>query len=376
MIEIKKEGIILKPSNIKPTSTEFQVIATINPGAIRLPNNDILLYVRVIEKLIKDQDEKYYYAPRMTGEESFKLILDKFDKKKIAVKNPLDFVLKDETKRLTYISHFRRIILDKNGFKIKSIDKKPCFYGLAWDSELGVEDPRITKIGKLYLMTYVGLSRSANVSTYLAISKDCKKWYRRGIIFQEQNKDVVILPELINKNYIALNRPEGSFQFSQPHIWISYSNDLEKWGKSKPIELSKKGEWDSDRVGAGPPPIKTKEGWLLIYHGVKENTQRATTLMKKIKFLFGKREKRLSYDVGAALLEYNNPHKIIFKSKNPIILPIKKYEKGTFENKDVVFPTGLIEDLNKKDLLIYSGGGDIVTTVKKVSLKKILDTLE
>ena len=71
----------------------------------------------------------------------------------------------------------------------------------------------------------------------------------------------------------------------------------------------------------------------------------------------------------------NNPAKIIAKSKNPIITPIKKYERGTFEKKDVVFPTGIIQDLNQKDLLIYSGGGDIVTTVKKVSLSELLKNL-
>src|SRR3989338_4144093 len=152
MIKTKKEKLLIKPKDIKPSSKDFQVIGTINPGAIRLPNNNILLYIRIIEKLIKDEDEKYYYSPRMIGEDSFKLVIDKFKKGLIEIKNPLDFIFKDGTKRLTFISHFRRVILDKNGFKIKSIDKKPYFYGLAYDSELGVEDPRITKIGNLYLM--------------------------------------------------------------------------------------------------------------------------------------------------------------------------------------------------------------------------------
>ena len=376
MIEIKEERVIIKPSNIGASSSEFKVLAVINPAAIRLPNKDIILYIRVIEKLIKTEDDRYYYAPRMIGESSFNITIDKFEKKTVSEKNPLDIVFKDGTKRLTFISHFRRVILDKTGLKIKSIDKRPSFYGLSWDSELGVEDPRITKIGKLYLMTYVGLSKSANVSTYLAVSSDCKNWYRRGIIFQEQNKDVVIFPELVNKKYLALNRPEGTFQFSQPHIWLSYSGDLEEWGKAIPIDLAKKGEWDADRVGAGPPPLKTSKGWLVIYHGVKEYSQRANTLIKKIKAIFGKREKRLSYNVGAVLLDLNRPNKIISKSKNPIILPINKYEKGTFEKKDVVFPTGIIEDLNKKDILLYSGGGDIVTTIKKVSLEDIMSKLE
>lgn len=375
MIKTKKEKLLIKPKDIKSSSKELEIIGTINPGAIRLPNGNIILYVRVVEKLIKDNDENYVYSPRMIGEDKYQLILDKFDKKLVKYKNPLDFVLKDETKRLTYISHLRRIILDSGGFKIISIDKKPSFYGLSWDGELGIEDSRIVKINNLYIMTYVTLSRETNVSTSIAISNDCKNWYRRGIIFEEQNKDVVIFPELINKNYLAFNRPEGSFGFSSPHLWMSYSKNLEDWGRSKPFILSEKG-WDSGRVGAGPPPIKTKEGWLLIYHGVKERSAIDNSIIGRIKRLLGIKNKRLVYNAGAILLDIENPAKILAKTKNPIILPNKKYEKGTFENKDVVFPTGLIEDTNKKDLLIYSGGGDIVTSVKKITLRDILNRME
>ena len=74
MIKTKKEKLLIKPKDIKPSSKDFQVIGTINPGAIRLPNNNILLYIRIIEKLIKDQDENFYYSPRMIGEDSFKLV--------------------------------------------------------------------------------------------------------------------------------------------------------------------------------------------------------------------------------------------------------------------------------------------------------------
>ena len=83
-----------------------------------------------------------------------------------------------------------------------------------------------------------------------------------------------------------------------------------------------------------------------------------------------------TYSVGAALLDLINPEKVIAKSKNPIIVPKKDYERGTFENKRVVFPTGLVVDENGKDLLIFSGGGDVVTTVKKVSLNEIMKSLK
>ena len=83
--------------------------------------------------------------------------------------------------------------------------------------------------------------------------------------------------------------------------------------------------------------------------------------------LLGKETKTFSYNIGVALLDLNNPEKILAKTKSPLILPNKKYERGTLEKKDVVFTTGIVIDKNNKDLLLYSGGGDIVTTIKKVS---------
>lgn len=374
MIPIEKEAVLIKPKDIRPSSKELEVIAAINPGAIRLPNKDILLYVRIIEKLIKDQDEKYYYSPRMIGKDSFEIAVDKFPKALIKEKNPLDFIFNDGAKRLTFISHLRKVILDPSGLKIKSIENKPAFYGLKWDSELGVEDPRIIRIKDLYIMTYVGLSKSENISTYIAISKDCKNWFRRGIIFEEQNKDVVIFPEIIKDRYFAFNRPEGNFEFSPPHIWISSSSDLESWGRSYSLKLLRN-KWDSGRLGAGPPPLKTDKGWIFIYHAVQEKEENPKTLIKKLKKFFSNKKVKITYLVGVALLDLENPRKIIAKAKNPIIIPVKKYEKKSLEDKDVVFPTGIVADLNGKDLLIYSGGGDAVTTVKKIALKEIFDSM-
>ena len=371
MVKIKKEKVIIRPQDIKPTSKQLQVVGTFNPGATRLPNWDIVLYVRVAEKLIKTEDKNYCYAPRCEGKNKCELKIDKFDKKDIESNSYFDCVFKDGTKRLTFISHLRRVILDKTGFKIKSIDKNPTIQGITTDGELGVEDPRITKIGNKYIMTYVTLSRQGNISTSYAISKDGINWKRKGIIFREQNKDVVIFPEKIGRKYLAFNRPEGNFEFSPPHIWISDSPDMIHWGHPKPIQLSKKGTWDYSRIGAGPPPIKTDKGWLLIYHGVKEKKKYNNFLAR----FFGFTKEYSVYNAGAALFNLKNPSKLIAKTSKPIILPTNEHEKKGFVN-NVVFPTGLILDENKKDVLIYSGGGDSVVTVKKIALKDIMDSLE
>ena len=292
-------------------------------------------------------------------------------------KSEMDFVFKDGTKRLTYISHFRRVVLDRTGFKVKSIEKTPSFQGLTNDGEYGIEDPRITKFGDGYLMTYVALSNEGNVSTNLAVSNDCLNWERRGIIFRMQNKDVVIFPEKINNHYVAFNRPEGNFQFSPPKIWISYSEDLKLWGNSRPVVLSTKGHWDYARVGAGAPPIKTEKGWLLIYHGVTEHHKKPKGVEEFMKNLIGKsgEEFHTTYSIGVALFDLNDPGKLIAKSPHPIIFPMKKYEREGFVD-NVVFTTGLVKDENGKDLLFYSGGADRVVTVKKIAFKDVMSSLE
>jgi beta-1,2-mannobiose phosphorylase / 1,2-beta-oligomannan phosphorylase len=373
MIEVKKERVLLEPKDFVPSSDLFEVIGVINPAAIRVDSGEIVLYVRVIERLKKSQDENFQYSPRMIGKEKFEIVIDRFSRKEAVYSSDLEFSFADGTKRLKFISHFRRVVLSQDGFRVKKIEQKPSFFGLGWDGELGVEDARITKINELYVMTYVALSSAGNITTNLAVSNDCLNWYRRGIIFSHQNKDVVIFPERINHQYLALNRPEGDFEFSLPHVLISYSENLEFWGKPGSLKLSKKKSWDSGKVGAGPPPIKTKKGWLFIYHGViDKKISSGNIIVDDIRKLLGYGENiRNIYCAGAALLDFNNPRKVLARVPRPFLVPHKKYERGTFETKDVVFPTGLVLDRNEEDILLFSGGGDVVTTVKKISLKEI-----
>lgn len=377
MLKIFTDKILLKPFDIRPSLKEFEVLGVLNPGATRLSDGRIILYVRVIERLIKFEDEKYYYSPRYVGEDKFKVIIDRFEKNKIASSNDFGFDFKDGTKRLTYVSHFRKVILEKSGLKIISIDQKPSFYGLKWDAELGVEDARLTKVGDTYFMTYVGLSRKENVSTYLAISKDCFNWYRRGIIFEEQNKDAVIFPEKIKGRYVAFDRPEGSFEFTSPHVWVAYSSDGEYWGKLKSVSFFKKGEVVF-RSGSGPPPIKTDKGWLLFFHAITR--QKKKGFMIKLKRFFGIKvdDSNLDYStedcysVWAALFDLNVPSKLLFRSKGALLSPNKKREIS-FEGKKVIFPTGIVQD--KDYVLLYCGLGDRYVGVKKIKLKDVFDSL-
>jgi len=341
----------------RPSFEDWKINGVLNPGGIRLKNGRILLLVRIAEAPIRKKRGDFK-CPIVVSKEEYEKVKKGLGKKRMILEEGNIVYLKDEECKLPDISHFRRVILDKSGFKVLEIENVPFFTGIPDKSEYGVEDARITKIGGRYYMTYVAVSNMGGISSALASSSNLKKWKRLGVIFQEQNKDVVLFSEKINGKYIAFNRPETTL-LSKPGIWISYSKDLIHWGKEKGLLRPRRKSWESIRNGAGPAPLKIKKGWLLIYHGVS------------------RRAGKQIYSAGAALLDLKNPERIIARTPidKPLFKPVKSYEKSGFIN-NVVFPTVLINDLDKRNLLIYSGGGDSVISVRKISLKEVLRSLE
>lgn len=349
------DRVLIEPKDIQPSFKNWKVLGTFNPAAVRLKNRKIALMVRVAEEGGR-MHGKAMHCPIIISEKEYKVDYQKIDMPQVAKKGKSLIYLKEGTCRLMHISHFRRAILSEDGFDVEEIDDKPSFIGRANDGDLGVEDPRIVKIGNNYLMIYVSVSVNTGVSTSLAVSRDCKRWQRKGIIFRETNKDVVIFPEKVKGRYIALHRPQGFYIMSRPSIWISHSPDLIYWGKETSIIKPRENSWDSGKIGSGAPPIKTKKGWLMIYHGADDKKR---------------------YYAGAVLLDLKNPEKIIARSppNKPLIKPVKSYEKKGFTD-NVIFPTGAVPSLDGKDLLIYSGGADKVVSVKKISFKEIFKSMK
>jgi predicted GH43/DUF377 family glycosyl hydrolase len=153
--------------------------------------------------------------------------------------------------------------------------------------------------------------------------------------------------------YFSLQRPSSwigsSYGIGKPSIWLGESSStLTKFDKYT-ILLEPKEEWEALKVGAGTPPIRTNRGWLIIYHGVSAN---------KV------------YSAGAAILDLEDPTKILGRTKNPILEPKENYEKyGDVDN--VVFPSGacVIDGL----LYVYYGGADKVCCLATAELDRILD---
>lgn len=339
---VKKEKLLLVPDSFKPSSSSRVVEGVMNPAAIRLPNKKILLYVRVAESYPNKKPE--------------------ISKEKESPLGANIIQLKKGICSLKTISHFRKVILSEGGFRVEKIYQKPEFYEKKKDKDnlfYGSEDPRIVKIGRKYLMTYVLVSEKEGICTHLAISRNLKSWKKLGIIFREQNKDAFLFPEKIKGKYVALHRPEGFLGLSKPSIWISYSPNLVHWGEEKVIMSPRENSWEEKRIGGGAPPIKTKKGWLLIYHGVKHD-----------------KNGQVYYSAGAALLDLRNPSKVIARSpkNNPLFHPTQNYEQKGF-TKNVIFPTGVVPTLDKKNLLIFSGGADSTVSVKMISFKEIFSNM-
>ncbi|MBS3093228.1 hypothetical protein J4456_01455 [Candidatus Pacearchaeota archaeon] len=350
--------LLLIRDNIKPTFKNWKVTGVFNPGAIWLPNKKIMLMARIAEK-VKERVNGPELSPIIISKKDYEVHYKKIFKKRIVMKKGEITYLKGGVVRLATMSHLRRVILSEDGFYIEEMEEKPTYVGVPGDGDFGVEDPRIVKIGNRYLMTYVSVCLHEGVCTSLAISHDGKHWDRKGIIFRQHNKDVVLFPDKINNRYVALHRPEGTMDFSKKSIWIYYSKDLMYWGREKSILMSRSDSWGESWVGSGVPPIKISKGWLLIYHGVKA---------------FGNYN---VYSVGAALLDLNNPERVLARTPRtrPLIRPTEEYEKKGHISF-VVFPTGAVPTTDGEHVLLYCGGSDSVITVKKLSIKEVLESLE
>jgi len=256
----------------------------------------------------------------------------------------------------------------------------------------GVEDARITRDGDDFLVTYAavtvvpgpayeeidffhrttadpfitrpGIPPMGPSYTGLLRSKDLKAFSVEGIVTPEgiDDRDGILFPEKIGGRYVLLHRPTSwvgkEYGTGKPAIWIAYSDDLKTWdygkGSAGLLMTAREGvAWEEAKVGGGPPPVKTKDGWLMIYHGVDE---------------------KYVYRVGAALLDLNDPKKVIGRTRDFLMEPEMDWEiVGVIPN--VVFPTAALS-LDGKELLVYYGGADRVVGLATADLDRILDLLK
>ena len=343
---------LISPEDIIPSRDDFEVIGVFNPGAIRV-KDEIYLLLRVAER--PKRDAKVIHIPVLAPNgtpEKYPIRRITFNVGDPSIDSSDPRVLLHHGKIfITSISHFR-LARSTDGCHF-TIDTKPTIFPEGEYEEYGIEDPRIMEIDGVYYITYSAVS-SAGICTGLISTKNWKTFKRMGNIFHPTNKDCAFFPEKIKGNYIAFHRPD-TVPFNKPSIWLAKSKDLIHWGEHEKLISPRDGYWDSERIGAGAPPLKTSKGWLEIYHGVSE---------------------KYGYALGALLLDLENPSRIIARSKTPIVEPKESYEKkGFFQN--TIFTDGFVRKSGDPDkLLLYYGAADKNICMQEISLKDILASLK
>jgi len=226
------------------------------------------------------------------------------------------------------------------------------------EAVFGLEDPRIVWIEarQEYIIAcvsfFVGVAGEPPGISLIG-TKDFLNFERLGRQLIPPNKDASLFPKTFKGYYALINRPivEG-----RADIWVSFSKDLDFWGKDRVLIPARHRTWDADRVGLGPPPIETPDGWLIIYHGVR-NTASGTI-----------------YRVGLALLDPETLE-VIRRSRDWVFGPKESYER-VGDVDDIVFPCGAVIDEKTNELLVYYGAADSVVALAIANLNDVLDYLK
>jgi predicted GH43/DUF377 family glycosyl hydrolase len=233
------------------------------------------------------------------------------------------------------------------------VSEKPCLtpedHGEYFKyAEWGIEDPRITQIESKFYITYTGYSVYMPL-VMLAETEDFKSFKIIGPISEPSNKDSALFPEKINGSYWRVDRPAAELKRD---IWLCESPDLIHWGKYKILASPIHGTWEHDKIGNSGTPVKTKEGWLMLYHGVRG---------------FGI---TTTYRLGALLMDLEKPWVVIGRTTEPILSPELEYERvGDVMN--VIFANGLIVEADG-NVKIYYSGADTNICVADTSIEYLL----
>jgi predicted GH43/DUF377 family glycosyl hydrolase len=350
MVSRISTNLLLRPEDVPPSRDDWEVIGTFNPGAVRV-GDDVIILVRVAERP-RERRAGWTALPRWQSGEG--LVVDWVRHEELEFLDPRVVRRSDGLVRLTFVSHLR-IATSRDG---KSIDEvgPPALVPEATEEEFGVEDPRITPLDGRYYITYVAVSRHG-AATALASTTDFKSFQRHGTIFCTENKDVVLFPERVADQYVALHRPVGGTPFTVPQMWIARSPDLLHWGQHGYLYGGQR-EWETGRVGAGTPPVATKEGWLEIYHG-----NHRPTVAGEVGAYFG----------ATMLLARDDPSQVLATGREAVLTPSLEFEREGFV-ANVVFPTAVVE--NDDRLLVYYGASDKYSAVVELDRAEVMTTLE
>lgn len=335
---------ILSPRDLRPGIPGMEITCLLNPGVFQM-NGKIWLLLRVAERP-KQIPGKISFP---IYDEDGKIVIMNFDENDPDLDASDPRVINYEGNDYLTTMSYLRLVCSDDGIHFYEDPAYSPIFGQGDLESFGIEDCRVATMEDGYYLTYTAVS-SVAVGVGMMSTMDFKTINRHGMIFPPHNKDCAIWEKKIEGMYYAFHRP-SSPELGGNYIWLAESPDRLHWGNHKCIATTRKGMWDSVRVGAGAAPIETEVGWLEIYHGANEENR---------------------YCLGALLLDKNDPSKVLARSKAPIMEPLAPYEKtGFFGN--VVFSNGQI--VNGDTVRIYYGASDEVICTAEFSISEILAQL-
>jgi beta-1,4-mannooligosaccharide/beta-1,4-mannosyl-N-acetylglucosamine phosphorylase len=212
-------------------------------------------------------------------------------------------------------------------------------------------DPRVTWLEDRWYITWCNGYHGPTIG--VGYTHDFRTFHQLDNAFLPFNRNGVLFPRRIGGRYAMLSRPSDNGHTAFGDIFYSESPDLTHWGRHRHVMSPEPWTWQSTKIGAGPTPIETAEGWLLIYHGVLTSCN------------------GFVYSMGAALLDLDEPWKVIARSRDYLLSPQAQYEQvGDVPN--VVFPCAALVDAATDRITIYYGAADTVTCLAHGYLSEIV----
>jgi predicted GH43/DUF377 family glycosyl hydrolase len=217
----------------------------------------------------------------------------------------------------------------------------------------GIEDPRITWLPERqeWAVAYTAYSRRGPLVS-LATTHDFRHFHRLGPAMPPEDKDAALFPRRIGGRWALVHRPTPLA--GPAHIWLAFSPDLRHWGDHTLLLPAREGAWwDAGKIGLGPPPLETPEGWLMLYHGVRSTASGSL------------------YRAGLVLLDLEDPRRVLHRTDEWVFGPSEPYEQ-TGDVGGVVFPCGWIHDPTTDELRIYYGAADTAIALATATLSDLV----
>lgn len=329
---------ILTTADVQPSIDGFRVLGAFNPAVCRF-GNEIIMLLRVAEAPAAEPG--WLHIPLVVETDGVPQLTIKTFREPTSPYDPRVVTL-DGITYLTSLSHLR-LARSRDGIHF-TIDEKPFLFPARMDESFGIEDARITWLDGKYWITYTAVSQHGP-GVGLAVTTDFITVERMGMVLPPPNKDVCLFPEKIGGRYRLLHRPMVS-EIGKPSVWLADSIDGIYWGNHRFIfggrgltdaqQAGGQFDWEGQKIGAGPEPLLTDEGWLVLYHGANA---------------------RHEYALALALLDKNDPSIVLDRSEIPLLTPELPWEQdGFFPN--VVFSNGWIQWPDTGKIWVYYGAAD------------------